>query len=709
MKNYAALISQELGLTELQVKNTLELLESGATIPFVARYRKEVTDSMDEVQIAAVRDLHAQWVELDKRRAAILDSIREQGKLTPELEEQINNAMKMSELEDLYLPYRPKRKTRASVAMEKGLEPLAKQIMRQGFIDVEATAAQYVNPEKGVNTAAEALAGARDIMAEWMSENIHIRESLRNRFRTYSIIYSKVVKGKEKEGEKYAIYFNASEKLANAPSHRVLAMLRGEEEGFLRLYIAPDEERALKMMEHYYLRADNDCAAQVSLAIADSYKRLLQPQMETEMRKFYKEKADTEAIKVFVTNLRQLLMAPPLGQKTVLALDPGFRTGCKLVILDKQGKLMHTETIYPHPPHAQYKLASDKLKRLVLQYKVDAIAIGNGTAGRETENFVRHIPFERDVMAVVVNESGASVYSASEVARAEFPDYDVTVRGAVSIGRRLMDPLAELVKIDPKSIGVGQYQHDVNQTRLQESLQETVESCVNKVGVEVNTASKELLSYVSGVGPSLAKNIVDYRNEHGPFPHRNALKLVPRFGNKAFEQAAGFLRIRDAENPLDASAVHPESYAVVNEMARKSGCTVAELMKDAELRKRIKLQDFVTDKVGMPTLTDIMQELDKPGRDPRQNYEVFEFDKSVTSINDLKEGMVLPGIVTNITNFGCFVDIGVHQDGLVHVSRLANKYVKDPNEVVKLNQKVMVKVVSVEVDRKRITLSMKDV
>lgn len=709
MKNYAALISQELGLTELQVKNTLELLESGATIPFVARYRKEVTDSMDEVQIAAVRDLHAKWVELDKRRAAILDSIKEQGKLTPELEEKINNALKMSELEDLYLPYRPKRKTRGSMAIEKGLEPLAKMLMRQGFIDVKATAAKFVDVEKGVRTTEEALAGARDIMAEWISENINVRESLRNRFRTYSVISSKVVRGKEEEGEKYAIYFKASESLAKAPSHRVLAMLRGEEEGFLRLYIAPDEERALKMMEHYYLREDNDCSKQVSMAIADSYKRLLQPQMETEMRKFYKEKADTEAIKVFVTNLRQLLMAPPLGQKTVLALDPGFRTGCKLVILDKQGKLLHNETIYPHPPHAQYKLASDKLKRLVLQYKVDAIAIGNGTAGRETENFVRHIPFERDVMAVVVNESGASVYSASEVAREEFPDYDVTVRGAVSIGRRLMDPLAELVKIDPKSIGVGQYQHDVNQTRLQESLQETVESCVNKVGVEVNTASKELLSYVSGVGPALAKNIVDYRNENGPFPHRNALKMVPRFGAKAFEQAAGFLRIRGAENPLDASAVHPESYAVVNAMAKKSGCTVADLMANAELRKQINLKDFVSDKVGMPTLTDIMQELDKPGRDPRQNYEVFEFDKSVTSINDLKEGMVLPGIVTNITNFGCFVDIGVHQDGLVHVSRLANKFVKDPNEVVKLNQKVMVKVVAVEIERKRITLSLKDV
>lgn len=709
MKNYAALIAEELGLTEHQVKNTLDLLESGATIPFIARYRKEVTDSLDEVQIAAVRDLYAKWQELDKRRSVILDSIAEQGKLTLELAEKINNALKMSELEDLYLPYRPKRKTRASVAVERGLEPLAKIIMRQGLIDLKSTAAKFVNPEKSVETFEEALAGARDIMAEWVSENVGVRERLRIQFRNYAVISSKVVKNKEEEGEKYAIYFNASEKLAKVPSHRMLAMFRGEEEGFLQLNIAPDEEKALEMIKRFYLRGENDCSRQVEYSIEDAYKRLLQPQMETEMRKYYKEKADTEAIKVFVTNLRQLLMAPPMGQKTVLALDPGFRTGCKLVILDKQGKLLHTETIYPHPPHSQYKLASDKLKRLVLQYKVDAIAIGNGTAGRETENFVRHIPFERDVMAVVVNESGASVYSASEVARAEFPDYDVTVRGAVSIGRRLMDPLAELVKIDPKSIGVGQYQHDVNQNRLQSSLQETVESCVNSVGVEVNTASKELLSYVSGLGPSLAKNIVDYRNENGPFKHRSALKLVPRFGAKAFEQAAGFLRIRDAENPLDASAVHPESYGVVNEMARKAHCSVADLMQNADLRMSINLNDFITDKVGLPTLNDIMQELAKPGRDPRQNYEIFEFDKSIQTINDLKEGMVVPGIVTNITNFGCFVDIGVHQDGLVHVSRLANKFVKDPNEVVKLNQKVMVKIIGIEVDRKRITLSMKDV
>ena len=709
MKNYAALIAEELGLTEHQVKNTLDLLESGATIPFIARYRKEVTDSLDEVQIAAVRDLYAKWQELDKRRSVILDSIAEQGKLTPELAEKINNALKMSELEDLYLPYRPKRKTRASVAVERGLEPLAKIIMRQGLIDLKSTAAKFVNPEKSVETFEEALAGARDIMAEWVSENVGVRERLRIQFRNYAVISSKVVKNKEEEGEKYAIYFNASEKLAKVPSHRMLAMFRGEEEGFLQLNIAPDEEKALEMIKRFYLRGENDCSRQVEYSIEDAYKRLLQPQMETEMRKYYKEKADTEAIKVFVTNLRQLLMAPPMGQKTVLALDPGFRTGCKLVILDKQGKLLHTETIYPHPPHSQYKLASDKLKRLVLQYKVDAIAIGNGTAGRETENFVRHIPFERDVMAVVVNESGASVYSASEVARAEFPDYDVTVRGAVSIGRRLMDPLAELVKIDPKSIGVGQYQHDVNQNRLQSSLHETVESCVNSVGVEVNTASKELLSYVSGLGPGLAKNIVDYRNENGPFKHRSALKLVPRFGAKAFEQAAGFLRIRDAENPLDASAVHPESYGVVNEMARKAHCSVADLMQNADLRKSINLNAFITDKVGLPTLNDIMQELAKPGRDPRSKFESFEFDKSVHKIEDLQPGMVLPGIVTNITNFGCFVDIGIHQDGLIHISNLSERRIENPNEVVQLNQKVMVRVIGVEIERKRISLSLRGV
>ncbi len=706
MEKYAKRIAEELHLTEEQVKNTLELLEGGATIPFVARYRKEATGSLDEVQIGQIKELHTKWVELDKRRAAILDSIREQGKLTPELETKINETVSMSELEDLYLPYRPKRKTRATVAIEKGLEPLAKTISAQKEMDLQSLASRFVNEAKGVHNIEEALAGARDIIAEHISENLSVRARLRNTFRQHSRIFSKLVKDKVDEGEKYKIYYNAEEFLAKAPSHRILAMFRGEEEGILRLTIEPNEEKTLEMLRRAIIRNNSNCAQQVWMAATDAYKRLLQPQMETEMRKLYKDKADTEAIEVFVQNLRQLLMAAPLGQVTTLAIDPGFRTGCKVVILNPQGKLLHNETIYPHPPVAQYKLASDKLKRLVLQYKVDAIAIGNGTAGRETEKFVKFIPFERDVKAFMVNESGASIYSASAVAREKFPDYDVTVRGAVSIGRRLMDPLAELVKIDPKSIGVGQYQHDVNQKRLQESLNTTVESCVNHVGVELNTASKELLSYVSGVGPALAQNIIDYRNENGPFPSRESLKKVPRFGAKAFEQAAGFLRIRDAENPLDRSAVHPESYAIVKAMAKDLKCTVGDLILKEELRKQINLQHYMTATVGMPTLKDIMQELAKPGRDPRSHYEMFEFDKNVQKMEDLVPGMELPGIVTNITNFGCFVDIGIHQDGLVHISNMSDHRIASPNEVVHLNQKVMVKVLSVEIERKRISLAL---
>lgn len=708
-RNYALQIAQELQLTEEQVKNTLALLEGGATIPFISRYRKEATGSLDEVQIGQIRDLHIRYVELDKRRAAILDSISEQGKLTPELESKINAVMTMSELEDLYLPYRPKRRTRAMMAVEKGLEPLAKIINAQQPVDLHKVASAYVNEEKGVHNVEEALAGARDIIAERISENVSVRARLRGTFRQHSTITTKLIKDKVDEGEKYRMYYDAHEKLAKAPSHRVLAMLRGEEEGILRVSIAPDEERTLDSMKRWLIHGNNNCSQQVWMATTDAYKRLLQPQLETEMRNFFKEKADTEAINVFTQNLRQLLLAAPLGQVTTLAIDPGFRTGCKVVILDPQGKLLYNETIYPHPPVAQYKLASDKIKRLVLQYKVDAIAIGNGTAGRETENFLRYIPFERDVKAYMVNESGASVYSASPVARAEFPNYDVTVRGAVSIGRRLMDPLAELVKIDPKSIGVGQYQHDVNQKRLQESLEATVESCVNYVGVELNTASKELLSYVSGIGPSLAQNIIDYRNEHGPFPSRESLKAVPRFGAKAFEQSAGFLRIRDAENPLDRSAVHPESYAVVNKMAKEMKCTVADLILKEEIRKNINLTHFISAKVGMPTLTDIMKELAKPGRDPRSHFEKFEFDKNVHKIEDLQPGMVLPGIITNITNFGCFVDVGVHQDGLIHISNLSDKRIENPNEVVHLNQKVMVRVIGVEVERKRISLSLRGV
>ena len=708
LKNYPEIIAQELGLQVKQVENVLELLESGATIPFIARYRKEATDSLDEVQIGNIRERHIRLVELDKRRAAILDSIREQGKLTEELEKQIEAAVTMAEIEDLYLPYRPKRKTRASVAKEKGLEPLAAVIMSQRENNLMAIARQHVNQKNGIEMPEEALAGARDIIAEWVSEDRAVRDRLRQFFANESILITKVIKGKEKEGEKFSGYFNFSEKICKAPSHRILAAFRGEDEGVLRLSIAPDEKRVLPGLLKRYVKSQNLCGEQVALAVTDSYKRLLQPQMETEMRKMFKEKADHEAIKVFVENLRQLLLAPPLGQKVVMAIDPGFRTGCKVVILNRQGMLLHNETIYPHPPKPQYRLASDKLKRMVEQYKVEAIAIGNGTAGRETEYFISKIPFDHQVQAVVVNESGASIYSASQIARDEFPDYDVTVRGAVSIGRRLMDPLAELVKIDPKSIGVGQYQHDVNQTLLQESLDTTVESCVNYVGVEVNTASKELLARVSGVGPALAKNIVAYRNENGPFASGEELKKVPRFGEKSFEQAAGFLRIHGAANPLDASAVHPESYPVVDAMARNCNCTVTELMQDESRRNAIVLTDYVTDRVGIPTLKDIMQELAKPGRDPRTQFDVFSFDKSIHSINDLTVGMVVPGIVTNITNFGCFVDIGVHQDGLVHVSQLTDHYVSNPNEVVRLNQKVMVKVTGVEIDRKRISLSIKD-
>jgi len=707
LKNYPQLIAKTLGVAEHYVKNTLDLLESGATVPFIARYRKENTGSLDEVQITQIRDLYEKWMELDKRRGVILDSIEEQGKLTPELAQKINSAQTLSELEDLYLPYRPKRKTRATIAIDKGLEPLAIVIYEQKQIQLYQIAKQYVDIEKGVNNAEEALQGARDIIAEWVCEDIAVRQKVRDAFTKFAVITSKVTKGKEEEGSKFNIYFDSKELLHKAPSHRILAMFRGEEEGFLRLNIEPDAEKTVFLIKKNVLKGYGSSSEQVALAVEDSYKRLLQPQMETEMRKLFKEKADTEAIAVFGTNLRQLLMAAPLGQKTTLAIDPGFRTGCKVVVLNKQAQLLAHDVIFPHPPEPQYKVASDTLRNLVEKYEVEAIAIGNGTAGRETENFVRHIPFSHPVMIVMVNESGASIYSASEVAREEFPNYDVTVRGAVSIGRRLMDPLAELVKIDPKSIGVGQYQHDVNQQWLHKSLQEVVESCVNRVGVELNTASKELLSFVSGVGPALAKNIVEYRNANGAFKNRNVLKKVPRFGEKAFEQAAGFLRIHGAVNPLDESAVHPESYPVVEAMAKKLNTQIPELIKNEMLRKEIQLRDFITEKVGLPTLQDIMQELAKPGRDPREQFETFEFDKSINSINDVTVGMTVPGIVTNITKFGCFVDIGVHVDGLVHVSQLANHYVANSNDVVKLNQKVWVKVTEVDLVRKRISLTMK--
>lgn len=704
--NYARSIAKTLGLPEKQVSNTLELLDSGATVPFVARYRKEATGSLDEVQISQIRELKERLVEIDKRRASIMDSIEEQGKMTPELKKKLEAATTLNELEDLYLPYKPKRKTKASVAIEKGLEPLAITIYDQSPVDLKKIALSYIDKEKGLNTLDDVLQGARDIVAEWISEDGKMRESMRNMFLKEAVIASKVKKDKKESGSKYEIYFNASEKLNKVPSHRLLAMFRGEEEGFLSLSIKPDAERAIRTLEKFTLKDRNTCSYQVKVATADAYQRLLQPQMETEMRKHFKTLADDNAIEVFSTNLRQLLMASPLGEKRILAIDPGFRTGCKVVALDEQGKLLNHTAIYPHPPQQEYKNASEILQKWVRDYRIEAIAIGNGTAGRETEHFVKYIPFESKVEIVLVNESGASVYSASEVAREEFGDYDLTVRGAVSIGRRLMDPLAELVKIDPKSIGVGQYQHDVNQPKLQKKLGEVVESCVNFVGVELNTASKELLSYISGVGNVLAKNIVEYRNQHGAFRSREELKKVPRFGEKAFEQAAGFLRIRNAQNPLDASAVHPESYHIVEKMAHDLHSDVPELMQKEELRKQIVLKNYISTSVGLPTLQDIMQELAKPGRDPRTEFENFEFNPNIHSINDLTVGMVVPGIVTNITNFGCFVDIGVHQDGLVHISRLANKFVANPNDVVKLRQKVTVKVEEVDIARKRISLSM---
>jgi len=708
MQNYIELIAKELQLKCEQVENTVSLLKSGATVPFIARYRKEVTGSLDEVAIAAIRDRMQQLIDLDKRRESILESIREQEKLTDELEKQINEVLALSELEDIYLPYRPKRKTRATVAMAKGLEPLAKKLIEQKNFDIFSVAEEFIDAKKDVKNTEEALSGARDIIAEWVNEEKTARSRIRFLFSREGVIHSKVLKGKDKEGEKYASYFKWEESLSKAPSHRILAMMRGENESFLKISIAPPEEKALEILDKIFIIANNEAAVQVKLSIRDSYKRLLGPSMETEIRQWAKEKADEEAIRVFAENLKQLLLSPPLGQKNVLALDPGFRSGCKLVCLDKQGKLLHNETIYPHPPENEVKQSIHKINSLVNAYRIEAIAIGNGTAGRETERFIRSIRFEKDLLALVVNESGASVYSASAVAREEFPDYDVTVRGAVSIGRRLMDPMAELVKIDPKSIGVGQYQHDVDQNALQKSLEDVVISCVNSVGVEVNTASKEILTYVSGMGPVLAKNVIEYRNKNGAFKSRESLKKVTRFGDKAFEQAAGFLRIRDAENPLDASAVHPESYSVVSKMSKNLKCSVADLIKDEALRKQIKIEEYISETVGLPTLQDIMSELAKPGRDPRKKFDVFEFDKTVHSMADLKEGMILPGIITNITAFGAFVDIGVHQDGLIHISQLADRYVSNPNEVVQLNQKVQVKVLEIDINRKRISLSMKE-
>ncbi len=706
-RNYQEVIAKGLNIVPWQVANTLKLLSEGATIPFISRYRKEATGSLDETVLLDIQKTNTQLAELDKRREAILKSIEEQGKLTDELKRQIEGASTMNELEDIYLPYKQKRKTRASVARDRGLEPLAGILMKQEELLIEKSAEAFLSDE--VVSIEDALQGARDIIAEWVNENKRSRETIRRLFGKNALIGSKVVKGKEEDGIKYQDYFEFSEPMNRCPSHRVLAMLRGEDEGFLKISLEPDRETAVQLLKNIFVKGNMKVSEQVKEAVTDSYKRLLQPSIETEFRKMSKEKADEQAIQVFAENLRQLLMAAPLGEKAVLALDPGYRSGCKLVCLDPQGNLVHNETIYPHAPQNEKGAASKKVVSLVNAYKIDAIAIGNGTASRETEQFIRKLRFDRDLQVFVVNESGASIYSASRVAREEFPDYDVTVRGAVSIGRRLMDPLAELVKIDPKSIGVGQYQHDVEQGKLKNSLDQVVESSVNKVGVNLNTASKHLLTYISGLGPTLAQNIVEHRKEKGPFKSRKELMKVARMGEKVFEQSAGFLRIPDAKQPLDNSAVHPESYSVVGKMAGDLNCQVSDLMTDEALRKRIRLDQYITPQTGLPTLLDIMEELAKPGRDPRSRIKVFEFAQDVRNISDLKEGMVIPGIVTNITNFGAFVDVGVKQDGLVHISQLADRFISDPNEVVKIHEHVKVKVLSIDVDRKRIQLSMKEV
>ena len=708
MEQFSKMIASAMKLQEHRVENTLKLLQGGATIPFISRYRKEATGGMDEVQISEINDRYEKLCELAKRKETIISTIEEQGKMTSELKNRIDNCWDSTELEDIYLPFKPKRKTRAEAARQKGLEPLAIILMMQRENNLMAKAAQFVKGE--VKDEEDALKGARDIIAEQINEDERARNQIRNIFTRQAIITAKVVKGKEKEEDaaKYRDYFDFSEPLRRCTSHRLLAIRRGEAEGILKVTISPEEDdECTDRLERQFVRGNGECSAQVAEAVKDAYKRLLKPAIETEFSAISKEKADEEAIRVFAENLRQLLLAPPLGQKRVMGIDPGFRTGCKVVCLDAQGTLLHNEAIYPHPPKSEEAMAARKIVKLVEQYKIEAIAIGNGTASRETERFVTSQRYDREVQVFVVSEDGASIYSASKTAREEFPDYDVTVRGAVSIGRRLMDPLAELVKIDAKSIGVGQYQHDVDQTKLKESLDRTVESCVNLVGVNLNTASKHLLTYVSGLGPSLAQNIVDYRTENGPFASRKELLKVPRMGAKAFEQCAGFLRIPGADNPLDNSAVHPESYAIVEKMAKDMKCTVADLIKDKELRAKIDIKKYVTDTVGLPTLNDIMKELDKPGRDPRQQIQVFEFDKDVKTLDDLREGMELPGIVTNITNFGCFVDIGIKENGLVHISQLADKFVSDPTTVVSIHQHVRVKVMGIDHERKRVQLTMK--
>jgi len=704
---YHTLIAGKLSITVGQVARTVALLDEGATIPFISRYRKEATGGLDEVQISEIKDAYDKLCEITKRKETVLATIEEQGKLTPELKKRIDDTWDSAELEDIYLPFKPKRMTRAEIARKKGLEPLAQLIMKQYERDPHTRAEAFVNDE--VKDVDEALQGALDIIAEWVSEDENARRTVRNSFAHTAVITAKVVKGKEDEGAKYRDYFDFSEPLSRCSSHRLLALRRGETEGFLRVAISPDAEGCLERLMRRYVKGRNDSSDLVAEAVEDSFKRLLKPSIETEFANISKAKADEEAIRVFAENLRQLLLAPPLGQRRVLAVDPGYRTGCKLVCLDAQGNLLHNETIYPHPPRNEAGKAAAKVAHLVASYAIEAIAIGNGTASRETEQFITNIRYDRKVQVYVVSENGASIYSASKTARDEFPDYDVTVRGAVSIGRRLMDPLAELVKIDPKSIGVGQYQHDVDQTLLKKSLDRTVENCVNLVGVNVNTAGKHLLTYISGLGPLLAQNIVDYRAEHGAFANRKALKNVPRMGEKTFEQCAGFLRIEGGDTPLDNSAVHPESYPIVERMASDLHCSVNELISDKELKKKLVLNKYVTETTGLPTLLDIMNELDKPGRDPRQTINVFAFDPTVKTIDDLREGQVLPGIVTNITNFGCFVDIGIKENGLVHISEMADRFVSDPTQIVSIHQHVKVKVIQVDTARKRVQLSMKGI
>jgi uncharacterized protein len=700
-------VADELRVKLWQICSIEELLAEGATVPFIARYRKEQTGSLDEVIITRVRDRLAQLAEMDKRREAILKSLKERELLTEELQNTIAAAETMTALEDIYLPYRPKRRTRATIARERGLEPLAAVLLAQeDMTDPAQTALAFIDAEKGVNSAEEALAGARDIIAELINEDASVRQSLRQLFTSEGLLQSTVVKGKEEEGAKYRDYFELLGPVSRMPGHRVLAVFRGEAEGYLKLAIRPPEEKALSILFRHFVKGQNPASDQVIVAMEDSYQRLLAPSIETDIRQESKERADVEAIRVFAQNLYELLMAPPLGSKTILAIDPGYRTGCKVVCLDPQGKLLYNTTIFPTISVRQAEEAGKILSDLVKQHRVEAIAIGNGTAGRETEAFIRGLNLPDSIAVVMVNESGASIYSASEAAREEFPDFDITVRGAISIGRRLMDPLAELVKIDPKSIGVGQYQHDVDQGQLKQSLDDVVMSCVNRVGVEVNTASKQILTYVSGVGPTLAKNIIEYRNQNGPFKSRQELKKVPRLGPKAFEQAAGFLRLRDSENPLDSSAIHPESYALVGRMARDLHCSVRELVQNGESQRKIILENYVSDTVGMPTLSDILQELHKPGRDPREQFEVFNFAAGINSIDQLKPGMKLPGIVTNVTSFGAFVDIGVHQDGLVHISKMADHFVKRPADIVKPQQKVEVTVLEIDRPRRRIILSM---